>query len=1545
MGLKCRISYSNGVAKVIDNSGNESQLYKDLLAYTGNEAKALDYWVVANDKALMGTGESTAIQEIATYMDSTAASVESLSPAEEFQVVDFMRRTGEHSLDSLNVKLSKIFKANGLFKIDMNEAVNSGLFTQQEIEDIKPEEIQDILLKIEGQLVTKDIIIEPDKQEYQYVDSGSKTIFGTAQKVSQKEFDNDIIRAVDSFTNKESFLTGIQTLPYSDFVQKVQEDEVYAASVMARFKGLKKIPKLSIVGRNISDQNNELYTTIRNTILVNPDGISVEAEIDYLNSIPQAVWDQSNEDVKAVLKEVEQTLADVNLDIIGIADNVHNRDGVMTLLYNANQLLVQASEENLQSFVESHKALIDTPSTIIAQQLEDKYVGLNIVSFYTNRSADYVFNNYGLIEVSENLYHKVDQNASIDVVKDFIYEQFVDGKIEIPSEFIVAKDPKKPVNKPTVLEGISAYLMSRPTTSDITNQELYSAYQVAFEHSPINSKQQSVKGLMEIRTDEKYLKSEFISDFYNYILNEKVKNSVIFKTTLSKFQINDRGIMLTEPIPSIDNLKYKEELEDYIRLHRDSSMKYLVDNTDDIVSEDLLYLNFPEKATEFEGAMIVDGDFIITNPTADNYIQVSGQLYRKEIVRGNANLFVKIVTSKNSTYLTNNLDFSFDREAVNKLFNDYAMLSPTSVNNISFQTTIAKSRLNDNMSQELRELSTLKDKSYLFIEVGDSFVVHKDGKEVGSITYTNKNGVYNNPKVVVAEEHRSKGVGTELYLKLFNKAQNENGVVIPPIEETPQSKNIFSRIEGVITPEVKLQQSAAVDTKTVTPKQITDAVLKKLKATGLAKGVYSMTASQMEAKLRTLGVNPAVSKQITLWHGTSNAMKDISIVDRKNEKRYGKLLGGTYFASKDIASWFSGWIEYQSKLIKANVDESSFITIDMKGTMPSSTRELFDNGIITKDEYRDLVRKKRSGQIKGLILENATEEEVKYPHTQYVAFSPDVIEKVEELDGREAFNQIGVAIGMMDAEVPFQLQTVGVSVTPNGFVYKGEVYLNTDSENLLNTQIHEFGHLFNSWAKENRPDIYSKGIELVQSEEGKEYIDFVKRNQPNLEGEALYEEALTQAIGDKGAKFSEKSMRDNFTEWLRELWNSISSAIGVVDMTADELSSLTLEEFAQAVSVDLLKGDSNQFQDSLERVIGDSGVSIKDAIKMNNGNPMEMTPNGERSKLYNDILSLPGIDGNRVKAAEYKAMVYSDNFKSWFGDWQSTSSDKSTVVDENGEPLLVYHGGPEVIRIFDEDRAGETTANNDHGAFYFSNEYNVAEDYGEQSIIRRFEGQSKEDLIEYYDLTEEQADEVIDDLYEYAAKVSVVHPVFLNMRKPMVVKYEGADINIEKAQREIGFVKNQEDTEYEFTDEYIEFDESQLEDYESEIQDKMEDGYSRDEAVEQIRDEYGLYGELVELDGLIMRDVVDNIGDKSGIIQDEYVAITPSQIKSVFNEGTFSEYRDEIVYQVGQKELQTYSSVEESIENTSSIFDSQLELVDLYSSKEEAQIKKDIDCG
>lgn len=36
--------------------------------------------------------------------------------------------------------------------------------------------------------------------------------------------------------------------------------------------------------------------------------------------------------------------------------------------------------------------------------------------------------------------------------------------------------------------------------------------------------------------------------------------------------------------------------------------------------------------------------------------------------------------------------------------------------------------------------------------------------------------------------------------------------------------------------------------------------------------------------------------------------------------------------------------------------------------------------------------------------------------------------------------------------------------------------------------------------------------------------------------------------------------------------------------------------------------------------------------------------------------------------------VRTDEFKSWFGDWENNPNNSSKVVDENGEPLIVWHG-------------------------------------------------------------------------------------------------------------------------------------------------------------------------------------------------------------------------------------------------------------------------------
>lgn len=90
---------------------------------------------------------------------------------------------------------------------------------------------------------------------------------------------------------------------------------------------------------------------------------------------------------------------------------------------------------------------------------------------------------------------------------------------------------------------------------------------------------------------------------------------------------------------------------------------------------------------------------------------------------------------------------------------------------------------------------------------------------------------------------------------------------------------------------------------------------------------------------------------------------------------------------------------------------------------------------------------------------------------------------------------------------------------------------------------------------------------------------------------------------------------------------------------------------------------------------------LKNAPRDSEGNLL--APNGKKSNL----------------TERQYAQVRTKAFKDWFGDWENNPSEASKVVDENGEPLVVYHGTttPD-ITTFDlaKTQSGK--------AFWFANE-------------------------------------------------------------------------------------------------------------------------------------------------------------------------------------------------------------------------------------------------
>ena len=80
----------------------------------------------------------------------------------------------------------------------------------------------------------------------------------------------------------------------------------------------------------------------------------------------------------------------------------------------------------------------------------------------------------------------------------------------------------------------------------------------------------------------------------------------------------------------------------------------------------------------------------------------------------------------------------------------------------------------------------------------------------------------------------------------------------------------------------------------------------------------------------------------------------------------------------------------------------------------------------------------------------------------------------------------------------------------------------------------------------------------------------------------------------------------------------------------------------------------------------------------------------EEAKHYADGgLIAPNGRHSNLTPEQYE-LVRTPEFKAWFGDWENNPESASKVVDENGEPMVCYHGTRSRFDIFDIEKGGES---------------------------------------------------------------------------------------------------------------------------------------------------------------------------------------------------------------------------------------------------------------
>lgn len=228
-----------------------------------------------------------------------------------------------------------------------------------------------------------------------------------------------------------------------------------------------------------------------------------------------------------------------------------------------------------------------------------------------------------------------------------------------------------------------------------------------------------------------------------------------------------------------------------------------------------------------------------------------------------------------------------------------------------------------------------------------------------------------------------------------------------------------------------------------------------------------------------------------------------------------------------------------------------------------------------------------------------------------------------------------------------------------------------------------------------------------------DYIDDLNATPKELRKAAKELAATITEQDKKGASIAEKvqSALNKYNDF--ELYQRLAGEIEARDtqarmgMTAEERRNSTpyvsqgipkedaIVRFGDGVAMSAEQSEEQrQYKEVEARYFNEDGTPKKDAM---------LAPNGEPTNL------------NKHQWIQ----VRTPNFIKWFGDWQNDPENASQVVDNNGEPLVVYHGTTSDFSEFKTEELGKTTGSaSAYKGFFFASNPLTTEGYLKKVINR-----------------------------------------------------------------------------------------------------------------------------------------------------------------------------------------------------------------------------------
>ena len=457
-------------------------------------------------------------------------------------------------------------------------------------------------------------------------------------------------------------------------------------TLFEKMQEFKRMPEMKIEGNTLTTVNqNDSRVQLEQTLKLSDD-LSISSDIIYLNELSQDLYDENIQDVKQLIKEIEIKSAKQGVDIVGLSGKVFSksRDEIYDLLENLNTLLLEPSEQSFNDFISQHQLVFETkikPTTRV-EVVSENNLNKSLISLKTKLSEYTLFNEFGLLKVSENIYQRVEKE-DLDTLYNKLYDisQYNENilpkeafPLTIKDEVVNIESLRNIENRDLIIADIKRFIENEVSKLDVPSVSLDNTTlqqlvinKYAFEH-PLNftqtvNVQEEFSSFEVFDGNEEYLKTDFISDFYAEYLQEKIKNSEKYREFYSNFSINEGGIVLVnddaitvEKIKDYlaeKNIKQSKDLENYSLLTDQIPNLKTAERINSDYTRDFYrakYSNNPMTLNKVEGDYkFLSNTTTLKNNSIDNFIRVKDRLFELVDTKG-GNSFYEEIPVNSSEY-------------------------------------------------------------------------------------------------------------------------------------------------------------------------------------------------------------------------------------------------------------------------------------------------------------------------------------------------------------------------------------------------------------------------------------------------------------------------------------------------------------------------------------------------------------------------------------------------------------------------------------------------------------------------------------------------------------------------------------------------------------------------------------------------------------------------------------------------------------------------------------------------------------------------------